>query len=141
MDKYLESDQLTWSRGTEAPPSAVPRISSNALATTIISLVARHQGTSPALLFAPTRCRAEVAYARQMAMYLLNVVAGLNMVEVGRLFGRDRSTVSHACALIEDRREDAHFDTEMSALEDEIETVMTVSNLRASAVEPLHASN
>ncbi|GGA76181.1 hypothetical protein GCM10011385_32740 [Nitratireductor aestuarii] len=35
---------------------------------------------------------------------------GLSMAEVGRGFGRDRTTVMHACHLIEDMRDDAEFD-------------------------------
>jgi chromosomal replication initiation ATPase DnaA len=35
---------------------------------------------------------------------------GLSMSEVGRGFGRDRTTVLHACHLIEDMRDDEEFD-------------------------------
>jgi chromosomal replication initiation ATPase DnaA len=43
-------------------------------------------------------------------MYVTHVVMGLTMAEVGRGFGRDRTTVLHACHLIEDMRDDADFD-------------------------------
>jgi hypothetical protein len=36
---------------------------------------------------------------------------------VARAFGRDRSTVRHACMLMEERRENASFDQWMDALE------------------------
>jgi chromosomal replication initiation ATPase DnaA len=39
------------------------------------------------------------------------------LTEVGRLFARDRTTVAHACSLIEDRREDAPFDRALELLE------------------------
>lgn len=64
-----------------------------------------------------TRGRANVALARQTAMYLTHVVCGLSLTEVGRLFERDRTTVAHACALIEDRRDDALFDQLLELLE------------------------
>lgn len=68
-------------------------------------------------LRSPTRGRAHVALARQTAMYLAHVVCGLSLTEVGRIFERDRTTVSHACALIEDRRDDLLFDQLLELLE------------------------
>ncbi|WP_244607350.1 helix-turn-helix domain-containing protein [Bosea sp. CS1GBMeth4] len=58
-----------------------------------------------------------VAFARQMAMYLAHVVFGLTMTQVGCCFERDRTTVRHACALIEDRRDRPAFDLAVGALE------------------------
>lgn len=45
------------------------------------------------------------AQARQTAMYLAHIVGQLSLSEIGGLFSRDRSTVSHACINIEDRRD------------------------------------
>jgi chromosomal replication initiation ATPase DnaA len=64
-----------------------------------------------------TRGRAPVALARQVAMYLAHVAYGLSLTEVGRLFARDRTTVAHACALVEDRRDDVAFDRALELLE------------------------
>jgi chromosomal replication initiation ATPase DnaA len=50
-------------------------------------------------------------------MYLAHVAGGLSMREVGRLFSRDRTTVAHACALVEDRRDDPQFDRALAILE------------------------
>lgn len=63
------------------------------------------------------RQRARVSEARQMAMYLAHVVGGLTMREVAIEFGRRRSTVSHACHAIEDRRESVLYDREIDLLE------------------------
>lgn len=63
------------------------------------------------------RGRAKVALARQAAMYLSHVGLGLTMTEVGLLFERDRTTVGHACALIEDRRDDHSFDLAIELME------------------------
>jgi chromosomal replication initiation ATPase DnaA len=72
---------------------------------------------SPGEIRGPNRRRKEVAFARQVAMYLAHVAAGLPMAEVGRLFARDRTTVAHACALVEDRRDDPAFDRALAILE------------------------
>lgn len=68
-------------------------------------------------LRAPTRCRAPIALARQSAMYLAHVAFGLTFTEVGRAFGRDRTTAAHACRRIEDRRREAHLDAALADLE------------------------
>ena len=57
------------------------------------------------------------AFARQVAMYLASVGFGMSLGRVARAFGRDRSTVRHACMLLEERRENASFDQWMDALE------------------------
>lgn len=59
----------------------------------------------------------KVAFARQLAMYLTHVGFGLTLTEVGTCFERDRTTVRHACALVEDRRDQPAFDFAVSALE------------------------
>jgi hypothetical protein len=58
-----------------------------------------------------------VAVARQAAMYLAHVGEGLPQRSVGRLFRRDRTTVAHACAATEDRRDDPRFDLTLAWLE------------------------
>ena len=68
-------------------------------------------------LHASSRRPATVALARQSAMYLAHVALGLNFTEVGRAFGRDRTTAAHACRLIEDRRGKAGLDVKLAELE------------------------
>jgi hypothetical protein len=75
-------------------------------------------------LGAPTRLRAPVAAARQLAMYLVHVALGVNFTRVGRLFGRDRSTVAHACQCVEDRRDDPAFDALVDTLEGTLHSLM-----------------
>ena len=58
----------------------------------------------------PGRSSTSVARVRQIGMYVTHVTLGLSMAEVGRGFGRDRTTVMHACHLIEDMRDDPEFD-------------------------------
>ena len=52
----------------------------------------------------------DVSRVRQIAMYVTHVVLGLSMAEVGKGFQRERTTVLHACHLIEDMRDDGDFD-------------------------------
>ena len=69
---------------------------------------------------ARTRRRAPIAFARQVAMYLAHVAYGLTLTEVGVLFARDRTTVAHACGIVEDRRDDPIFDIFLDHLETSI---------------------
>jgi len=68
-------------------------------------------------LLMPSRGQARIALARQVAMYLAHVGCGLTFTEVGDVFGRDRTTVAHACSVIEQRRDDEAFDQAMDLLE------------------------
>jgi chromosomal replication initiation ATPase DnaA len=68
-------------------------------------------------LRAATRRSARAAFARQVAMYLAHVVCGLSLTEVGLIFARDRTTVAHACELIEDRRDEPELDARLEHLE------------------------
>lgn len=68
-------------------------------------------------LRAASRGRKSIALARQTAMYLAHVAFGLSLTRVGICFGRDRTTVRHACALIEDRRDDPRLEFGLTALE------------------------
>lgn len=70
-----------------------------------------------ACLLQPGRGSADAALARQMAMYLCHVGFGMSLARVAVAFGRDRSTVGHACHLVEDRRDDPAFDQLLSSLE------------------------
>jgi chromosomal replication initiation ATPase DnaA len=74
-------------------------------------------GVGYAELHAMTRGRAKIAFARQVAMYLAHAACRLSLTDTGRLFGRDRTTVAHACTVIEDRRDDPVFDRALDLLE------------------------
>ena len=56
-------------------------------------------------------------FARQIAMYLSHIGFGVSMADVGKIFDRDRTTVVHACHVIEDRRDEARFDHLLDHLE------------------------
>ena len=59
---------------------------------------------------------ARIALARQVAMYIAHVGCGLTMRQAGELFGRDRTTVAHACLTVENRRDDPMFDRALALL-------------------------
>jgi chromosomal replication initiation ATPase DnaA len=68
-------------------------------------------------LWSQTRGRSRVAFARQVAMYLAHVAWGLSLTQVGLVFARDRTTVAHACGLVEDCRDDPVLDRSLELLE------------------------
>jgi chromosomal replication initiation ATPase DnaA len=68
-------------------------------------------------LRAPTRRSRATAFARQIAMYVAHVAFGLTFTQVGRGFGRDRTTAAYACKVIEALREDWELDRALAELE------------------------
>jgi chromosomal replication initiation ATPase DnaA len=50
-------------------------------------------------------------------MYLAHVGFALSFEAIGRAFDRDRTTVSHACRVVEDSRDDARLDRRLAMLE------------------------
>ncbi len=71
----------------------------------------------PSELRLPSRGEAPIAFARQVAMYVAHVWFALSLTEVGRRFDRDRTTVAHACRVVEDRRDDPRIDRVVAAIE------------------------
>lgn len=70
-----------------------------------------------AAIVAKDRGCSRTAFARQIAMYLCHTGFELSLARVAVAFGRDRSTVAHACHAIEDRREEDRFDLWLGTLE------------------------
>ncbi len=60
----------------------------------------------------------DIAFPRQVAMYLCKVLTGSSLSEIGKGFGgKDHSTVIHACKLIEKKmKEDEEFDKKVDYL-------------------------
>lgn len=65
----------------------------------------------------PERQNRQLRFARQVAMYLAHVVYELNHTHLGRIFAKDRSTISHACKVVEESRDDGVFDLKLIRLE------------------------
>ncbi|WP_328286603.1 helix-turn-helix domain-containing protein [Pseudorhizobium marinum] len=56
-------------------------------------------------------------HVRQISMYVCHVALRMPQQDIGVAFGRDRTTVSHACHVVEDRRDDRIYDEFVSAVE------------------------
>jgi hypothetical protein len=91
------------------PKLLIPGLSAAAAAAAL--------GTPYAELFSPRRSRAAVARARQLAVYLCHVAFGASLSACAKAFARDRATVRHACATIENLRDDTRFDAGARRLE------------------------
>ncbi len=98
-------------REARRPPVVEPAIAA------VVDLVAQEHHVPRSLILHASRCRSNAAKARQVAMYLSHVALGQSLTAVGHAFGRDRTTVSHACHLVEDMRDDTTFDSELDRLE------------------------
>lgn len=83
----------------------------------IESVVAPAFCVQPATLKTKSRGPAGVAFARQVAVYLAHTRLGLSYTEAGAYFFRDRTTVAHACRVVEDKREDPRIDALLDCLE------------------------
>ena len=68
-------------------------------------------------LRAPKRGAPQAALARQVAMYLAHIVFAMNLTVVGRCFGRDPSTASHAIQRVEAMRDDPELNRTLGWLE------------------------
>lgn len=102
-------------RTTAQPALRVPLAESHpdrilAACDGVIDIVAVLFSVSGKDLRSPRRSTLAVSRVRQIAMYAAHVTLGFTMGHVGQGFGRDRTTVLHACHQIEDLREDAEFD-------------------------------
>jgi chromosomal replication initiation ATPase DnaA len=67
-------------------------------------------------LWSGTRGVRDIAEARQVAMYLAHICCAMSLTEVGVMFGRDRTTVAHACLKVECRRDNKNFDHALDVL-------------------------
>ena len=61
-----------------------------------------------------------LALARQTAMYLAHVVGQLTLNEIATHFKKNRTTVSHSCTNIEDRRDSPLFDLQIEFMEKQL---------------------
>lgn len=104
--------------GTSNPQGGYhPKIDGEAACRMVEALVSAAFMIDPAVLDTGRRGPAQVTLARQAAMYLAHVELGMSFVEVGRCFGRDRTTVAHACARMEDRRDNSQLARVFDCLE------------------------
>jgi Bacterial dnaA protein helix-turn-helix len=89
----------------------------------VISLVACATDTETSELRGASRGLDRVSCARQISMYLLHTWFGFNYKRVGDIFGRDRTTVAHACRRIEAHRDRIGTDRRIARLESLLELI------------------
>ncbi len=82
------------------------------------NLAAYAFGADEADMMCATRGAAHAAFVRQVAMYLAHISFEMSLSRVAYAFERDRSTVAHACRVIEDKRDEPEFDARVGALEE-----------------------
>ncbi|NPB06252.1 MAG: ATP-binding protein [Aquificae bacterium] len=83
----------------------------------LVAFVAGYYGLGAAELLSERRSR-RVSEAKQVAMYLCRKVLGASVIEIGRVFGKNHSTVVHAIKRVEERRKrDRRFDRLVAFLE------------------------
>jgi len=97
------------------------KVAQRHIAQKSIDLICNAYGVSAAMVMAPGRSQAHISLARQVAIYLAHVVGQLSLKQLSVEFGRDRTTISHACHIVEDRRDSPMFDKQISYLEVEYE--------------------
>lgn len=96
------------------------RLRVDPLAYALVARIARMRRVSLRDVMQGTRGTGSAAQTRQLAMYLVHVLLSRPQDVVGELFGRDRTTVSHACAQIELLRdEDPLLGAEVARIEGE----------------------
>lgn len=85
----------------------------------ILEMVQQRYGVRPEEVLQSSRGCQDVAWARHVAMHLCVTRLGMSFRAVGRAFGRDRTTVRHACRRVE-RTVRMAEDTRLTALEMEV---------------------
>ncbi len=101
------------------------------LARLVAALVALEFGVEIDNLFGKTKGPVHLSFARQAAMYLTHIVFEMRIAGVGRAFGRDPSTVTHACQIIEDWRDDPQLDKKLNELETALQATRHLAVLKS----------
>ena len=99
------------------------------LARFVNQMAASVYGTSSEILLLETRGTAKISRARQIAIYLMHTVLSLPYHEIGIIYGRDRTTISYACRVIEDLRDTPAFDDRIIEMERTVKIVLSLTNV------------
>lgn len=89
------------------------------IARLAVDIACEAYSVSASEILSPNRSQAQVSRARQVAMYLSHIIGQLTIAQVSVEFERDRTTVTHAFHIIEDRRDSPIFEQQMQFLERE----------------------
>jgi chromosomal replication initiation ATPase DnaA len=98
----------------------------------VVRLVAFAAQVRPEEILSRGRGTTEASSARQLAMYLLHTKLSLPFAVVAKLFGRDRTTVAHACSAVEDLRDIPERDDFVGELESMLELAVSMTSYAAA---------
>jgi hypothetical protein len=115
------------------PVAEKPATEPTRLCAIAARLAASHYDISLADIGARTRRSRRAARARHVAMYLAHVAFGLSLAAIGIAFGRSRRSTAHACARIEDARDDPAFDAAIAGLEISARILLDLERERKAA--------
>lgn len=101
----------------------------------VIKLVSLLEKTDPEAMKNTSRGKADICLARQMSMYLMHTVFSCTYHQVSVFFKRDRTTISHACKLIEDLRDNQEFDKRLEAMENLLVSARCLSEVANSSIQ------
>ena len=102
------------------PKNKTPILVDTARAHLIVSAVAAEFSVPEAGILGQRKGKSEISYGRQIAMYLMHCIFGTTKSRIAEVFGRHFSTVSHACNVIEERRDDPVLDRKLIGLENRL---------------------
>ena len=113
--KRSPSRKKIWQQDTIHPSGGLARQTANYLLCA--SMVATCFALERHHIFTATRVKQRYSFARHLALYLLAICFDLNCYKLMRITTRSHKTCSLALALIEDARDERHFDYLISRLE------------------------
>jgi chromosomal replication initiation ATPase DnaA len=93
------------------------RLRNDPEAFALVKMIAGARGVTLTALMRRSRGHGRAAAARQFAVYLTHVLLERPQDVVAELFGRDRTTIAHACHLVEDMREKPEVEAEIARIE------------------------
>ena len=89
-----------------------------------LELITDEFDVSTSCILAAGRSRSHISLARHTAMYLCHVICSIPIIQVGKIFNRDRTTVAYACQKIEDMRDNVDFERFITRLETRVKRRM-----------------
>jgi hypothetical protein len=142
LEKQPSDKTEAGARLLRAPPEVAPEGEALSLprpstlpVRTICRIVGHMTGEMVSLVGSRVQMRRDrrrtLCHVRQIAMYVCHVALQIPLHEIGHAFGRDRTTVGHACHVVEDRRDDPAYDDFVGAIERIVTSVFIPSGSAA----------
>lgn len=104
------------------------------LSDRIVAEVAQFFGVSLEQLFSAVRARQRtIVRTRAVAMWLMRAATTMSLVEIGRYFSRDHTTVSHAVQIVNDQlRSDELLRRRIQGIAEGVGVAVAMPNLAAA---------